>query len=274
MIGLEVLMKQVRAMSTVTQTLGGHVSSMFAGMLSGQMASPLMHTQLVLGNIRLLASILKDAPDFDTFQHEITFGSQMLSDQEFWRTLYIDRERAELELAQIEQVVEQVREAIAQVQQELAMLRAVALQLNNLLTGVNQAADALVEARDLIERQVIPEVEQLLADLMNLLDRYTNERQIRDLKLWQQRHVFRFRFKLFRRLKIRRQKKLAEERAREAAEKAAREGKEDSDDDTSKANAEAIPTPETLEREAEALERSAEELDAEPPAPTDALENT
>jgi len=245
MVGLEVLMKQVRAISTVTHNLGGHVTSMLGGMLTGQMASPLMRSHLVLGNIRILASLLKDAPDLDNFDYEFTFGTTKLSDQEFWRALYIDQERASMELERLEQVMEGIREAIAQVQQELAMLRAVSAQLAQVLSGVNQTADALVEAKEVIELQVIPEVEQLLADLLALLDRYDAERQARDLKLWQQRHVFRFRFRLARRLKRRRQRKLAEELARlELEKKKARENKEEGDEDAPTAEAAELEAPE------------------------------
>ena len=246
MAGFEVLMKQVRAMGMVTGSLGGHVTTMFSGMLTGQMASPGLRSHLVLGHIQLLTALLGDVPSLDEFDFDMVLGTAKDSQGANWEALMRNQSRVKDEIETIRETVEGLREAIAEVQAELYAMRNVVGQIDQVLGAVNQSAEALNQSKQALQQTVIPEVERLLRTLEELLERYRAELQAREFKLWQLNRVFRFRAPYQRHLKVRRQKRLAEEKKA----KGEKDDKEDKDD-KEEIPPELIPETELEEKEQE-----------------------
>lgn len=211
-------------MSHVTAALGGQVTSLHAGFLMGHISSPALHSHLVLSHIRILTALLSEVPELESFDFDLLVGASKDREGKSWYALMKNADRLRSEIGFMEEVVGELEHAIAEVMAELHALRNIAAQLSLLQGNLQQSSDVIAEARDALEREVIPEVEHLLETLRGLLDIYNRELKLRQLHLWRLETVFRFRVPYMRDIRAKRLRRAAEREKREQEERGEGQG--------------------------------------------------
>lgn len=195
----ESLMKQVRAVTTITGHMGGQISSMHGQLMIGALNSPVLGAQILLGDVSRLLDALEFIPETDEFD----FG--FVVDEDFDINVYSYQIASRLEVLGkdvewMEEAVAQLVDALNVVDYQIAQLTDMVGQLSNLAAGAKDTeamASALAALKDLI----LPELLKLDEALNNILEVYQAEVERRRERIWRLDSGFRIAPRLKRRVR-------------------------------------------------------------------------
>jgi hypothetical protein len=206
----ENLMKQVRAVTTITGHMGGQVGSMHGQLMVGALSSPVLGAQILLGDVSRILDALEYIPDTEEFDFGVEVGGVYENEARNRDFLLHQADQLREEMAWIEDVISELTEAITLVQYELGKLSHMMQQLSN-LSADQKETDGIARAAEAVKELVVPELYKLDLALARILDVYKDELRRRQDHVWFLEISHKWVLRLRRDIKARRQAKARKE---------------------------------------------------------------
>ena len=191
-MSFDILMKQVGAIAIVTRQMGGQVSSAISKASIGQLQSPLLSAQLMVGDALRLLRLVDGLPSLESYDFEVELGNAAYSNTISWTALWQSKERLKSEIAMLEEFTASLNEALDVLKHQLYQLLMLREQLMGLQSMIRSDSTALNQARDVLDQEVLPALFKLRDTLESLAYIYAEEHSQRDFYLWHLNTVFKF----------------------------------------------------------------------------------
>ena len=191
-MSFDILMKQVSAIASVSGHMGGQVTQAISRASIGELHSPILGAQMMMGDALRLLALIQDLPSVSGYDFEMALGEAAYSNTVSWTSIWQSKERLKDEVSMLKEVTAGIGEALDVLRYEIAQLYMVKEQLASLQSMIGTEATALNQARDLLDREVLPALYEFRDTLEALMRTYKQELFNREFYLWHIDTVFKF----------------------------------------------------------------------------------
>ncbi len=186
-----ILFQQTQALAQITQHLGGNVRTTSTRFQLGDLASPILGAQLMLGDALRLVALLEDI-EYDTSPDDPLLDYTKPDNSSFMLGIMSKTEELRQHVHLLDEMVEDLEASLRIVMEQLGQLNMITQQVSHLQSALPQESSAFSRAHETLAREVMPHLYRVRDMIQALLLRYRTAADNVRRHLWYIETVFKF----------------------------------------------------------------------------------